>query len=198
LILPIASKWISPEEWGRLPGHVMMSFRADKPWLVFGLVREQLDRRSTPSSPKCGGRPTDRFGQGRSTLSRRSMARIGRTFNKHQNSSPHRAVHQRVCRIDQRLRSRLRSHRVPGTRTADASAARHEANETPIWRAAAVSGIVIRTRGVPGGDERLPSHRSAAVGVLVDVGLLSASPSSPGQESQRRRSGSGQLDGSRR
>jgi hemerythrin-like domain-containing protein len=44
VLLPIATKWISPEEWGRLPGHHMMSFRADKPWLAMGLVREQLDQ----------------------------------------------------------------------------------------------------------------------------------------------------------
>ena len=43
VLLPIASKWISPEEFGRLPGHHMMSFRADKPWLMMGLVWEQLD-----------------------------------------------------------------------------------------------------------------------------------------------------------
>ena len=44
VLLPIAAKWISPEEWARLPGHAMMSFRADKPWLALGLVREQLDQ----------------------------------------------------------------------------------------------------------------------------------------------------------
>lgn len=44
VMLPIARKWISPEEWGRQAGHNMMSFRADKPWLMVGLVREQLDQ----------------------------------------------------------------------------------------------------------------------------------------------------------
>jgi len=44
VLLPIASQWMSPEEFGRLPGHHMMSFRADKPWLMLGLVREQLDQ----------------------------------------------------------------------------------------------------------------------------------------------------------
>jgi len=43
-VLPIASKWISPEEWGRLAGHSMMSFAADKPWLMAGLVLEQHDQ----------------------------------------------------------------------------------------------------------------------------------------------------------
>jgi hemerythrin-like domain-containing protein len=87
VLLPIASKWISPEEFGRLPGHHMMSFRADNPWLMMGLVwsnstrsivtacsqacpprcercgPSKWNRHSTPSSPKCAGRPTDRFRQ---------------------------------------------------------------------------------------------------------------------------------------
>ena len=44
VLLPIAAKWITPEEWARLPGHAMASFGADKPWLALGLVREQLDQ----------------------------------------------------------------------------------------------------------------------------------------------------------
>jgi hemerythrin-like domain-containing protein len=44
VLLPIASKWMSPEEFARLPAHHMMSFRADKPWLMMGLLREQLDQ----------------------------------------------------------------------------------------------------------------------------------------------------------
>ena len=44
VLLPIASKWMSQEEFGMLPAHHMMSFRADKPWLMMGLVREQLDQ----------------------------------------------------------------------------------------------------------------------------------------------------------
>jgi len=44
VMLPLAAKWISPEEWGSQAGHNMMSFRADKPWLMLGLVREQLDQ----------------------------------------------------------------------------------------------------------------------------------------------------------
>jgi len=44
VMLPLATKWISPEEWGSQAGHNMMSFRADKPWLMLGLVREQLDQ----------------------------------------------------------------------------------------------------------------------------------------------------------
>jgi len=44
VMLPLASMWISPEEWGRQAGHNMMSFHADKPWLMIGLVREHLDQ----------------------------------------------------------------------------------------------------------------------------------------------------------
>jgi hemerythrin-like domain-containing protein len=43
-VLPIAMKWLSPEEWGMMAGHSMMNFRADKPWLMIGLVREELDQ----------------------------------------------------------------------------------------------------------------------------------------------------------
>ena len=41
-VLPIASAWMSPEEWAQLPGHALQSFRGDKPWLALGLVREGL------------------------------------------------------------------------------------------------------------------------------------------------------------
>ena len=42
-VLPIASAWISPEEWAQLPGHaVRQSFAGDKPWLAIGLIRERL------------------------------------------------------------------------------------------------------------------------------------------------------------
>jgi hemerythrin-like domain-containing protein len=44
VVLPIAAKAMSPEEWGALSGHAMMIFRADKPWLPLGLLREQLDQ----------------------------------------------------------------------------------------------------------------------------------------------------------
>ena len=42
VVLPIASAWISPEEWQQLPGHALQSFSTDKPWLALGLVRERL------------------------------------------------------------------------------------------------------------------------------------------------------------
>ncbi len=41
-VVPLCSIWLSPEEWGRLPGHALQTFRADKPWLALGLVFEQL------------------------------------------------------------------------------------------------------------------------------------------------------------
>ena len=41
-VLPIASAWISPEEWAQLPGHALQSFRGDKPWLALGLIREGM------------------------------------------------------------------------------------------------------------------------------------------------------------
>ena len=44
VMLPIATQWMSPEEWGSLPGHSMMIFRADKPWVALGLVQEQLNQ----------------------------------------------------------------------------------------------------------------------------------------------------------
>jgi hemerythrin-like domain-containing protein len=44
VVLPIATMWISPEEWARQAGHNMMRFRGNKPWLPLGLIREQLDQ----------------------------------------------------------------------------------------------------------------------------------------------------------
>jgi hemerythrin-like domain-containing protein len=42
-VVPLAVRWISPEEMGRLAGYGMQAFRCDKPWLMLGLMREQLD-----------------------------------------------------------------------------------------------------------------------------------------------------------
>jgi hypothetical protein len=42
MVLPIASAWMSPEEWAEIPGHALRSFRGDKPWLALGLVRQEL------------------------------------------------------------------------------------------------------------------------------------------------------------
>jgi hemerythrin-like domain-containing protein len=41
-ILPLAAQVMTVPEWGELPGHAMMHFSADKPWLVVGLVRDQM------------------------------------------------------------------------------------------------------------------------------------------------------------
>ncbi len=41
-VLPVATAWVSPEEWGQLPAHAMQTFQGDKPWLALGLIREQL------------------------------------------------------------------------------------------------------------------------------------------------------------
>ena len=41
-VLPIASAYLSPEEWGALPGHALRNFACDKPWLALGLVAESL------------------------------------------------------------------------------------------------------------------------------------------------------------
>ncbi len=41
-ILPLASRNMSPEEWGGLPGHAMGHFTGDKIWLVLGLILEQM------------------------------------------------------------------------------------------------------------------------------------------------------------
>jgi hypothetical protein len=42
VILPIAARYISPAEWGELPGHGMQHFGGDKIWLVLGLIQEQM------------------------------------------------------------------------------------------------------------------------------------------------------------
>lgn len=41
-ILPLASKYLSPEEWAALPGHAMGHFTGDKIWLILGLILEQM------------------------------------------------------------------------------------------------------------------------------------------------------------
>lgn len=42
-VLPLASAWISPEEWGEMPGHALSTFAADKPWVALGLVMDNLN-----------------------------------------------------------------------------------------------------------------------------------------------------------
>jgi hypothetical protein len=41
-ILPLAREYLSPEQWGALPGHGMANFTGDKIWLVLGLIRENF------------------------------------------------------------------------------------------------------------------------------------------------------------
>ncbi|MFI5286057.1 MAG: hemerythrin domain-containing protein [Candidatus Dormibacteria bacterium] len=43
-ILPLASRNMSPEEWGALPGHAMAHFSGDKIWLILGLIFEQMNK----------------------------------------------------------------------------------------------------------------------------------------------------------
>jgi len=42
LVLPLCSQHLSQAEWGQLPQHGMKSFDGDKPWLIMGLIRDQL------------------------------------------------------------------------------------------------------------------------------------------------------------
>jgi Hemerythrin HHE cation binding domain len=42
IVIPIAARYITAPEWGELPGHGMAHFTGDKPWLVIGLIREQM------------------------------------------------------------------------------------------------------------------------------------------------------------
>jgi hypothetical protein len=41
--LPLAAEYLSPEEWGALPGHGMAAFQGDKIWLILGLIRERMN-----------------------------------------------------------------------------------------------------------------------------------------------------------
>lgn len=42
VVLPIAARHMTPEEWGELPGHGLAHFDGDKIWLVLGLIREGM------------------------------------------------------------------------------------------------------------------------------------------------------------
>lgn len=42
VVLPLCSRYIKQEEWDELPTHGMKTFDGDKPWLIMGLVREQM------------------------------------------------------------------------------------------------------------------------------------------------------------
>jgi len=41
-ILPLAADYLTVEEWNELPAHGMRTFTGDKPWLVIGLIQEQM------------------------------------------------------------------------------------------------------------------------------------------------------------
>jgi hemerythrin-like domain-containing protein len=41
-LLPIAAGCINVAEWGELPAHGMRNFTGDKPWLITGLVQDQM------------------------------------------------------------------------------------------------------------------------------------------------------------
>ena len=49
-ILPLAAVHITPEEWAELPVHGFMHFRGDKPWLVLGLILEQVEAVGGPQA----------------------------------------------------------------------------------------------------------------------------------------------------
>ena len=42
LIVPLAATCITAGEWAELPAHGMRAFTGDKPWLITGLVQEQM------------------------------------------------------------------------------------------------------------------------------------------------------------
>lgn len=42
VVLPIAARHMTPEEWGELPGHGLAHFDGDKIWLALGLIRENM------------------------------------------------------------------------------------------------------------------------------------------------------------
>jgi hypothetical protein len=41
-VVPIAAECINVAEWGELPTHGMQHFTGDKPWLIMGLIQDQL------------------------------------------------------------------------------------------------------------------------------------------------------------
>jgi hemerythrin-like domain-containing protein len=48
-VLPVASRMITPEEWGALPGHALSQYKGARVWLLLGLVIESVpdDLRAT-------------------------------------------------------------------------------------------------------------------------------------------------------
>jgi hypothetical protein len=41
--LPLATEYLSAEEWGQLTGHGLAAFDGDKVWLILGLIRERMN-----------------------------------------------------------------------------------------------------------------------------------------------------------
>ena len=41
-MLPLCAGHITQPEWAELPGHSMAHFDGDKPWLIFGLVLDNM------------------------------------------------------------------------------------------------------------------------------------------------------------
>lgn len=41
-VLPLAARCINVAEWGELPAHGMQTFTGDKPWLILGLISDQM------------------------------------------------------------------------------------------------------------------------------------------------------------
>ena len=42
-VLPLCAAYLSPEEWGAIPGHGLANYRGDKVWLILGLIRERMN-----------------------------------------------------------------------------------------------------------------------------------------------------------
>jgi hypothetical protein len=42
-MLPLCAAYLSPEEWGAIPGHGLAGYRGDKVWLILGLIRERMN-----------------------------------------------------------------------------------------------------------------------------------------------------------
>jgi hypothetical protein len=42
VVLPIAARYMNVAEWGEIPAHGMQHFDGDKPWLIIGLIQEQM------------------------------------------------------------------------------------------------------------------------------------------------------------
>jgi hypothetical protein len=41
-ILPLCSRYMTPAEWAQLPEHGLKHFDGDKPWLIFGLILDNM------------------------------------------------------------------------------------------------------------------------------------------------------------